>query len=128
MDYLVDTHILLWSAIRSPRLSAKAESHLESPRNTLWFSVLSLWEVARKRSKLRGDFVFEVNPLRTGLLANGYAELNIDARHIAAVVDLPPHHTDPFDRLLVAQAKAEGMVLLTSDTTLAAYGDCVRVV
>jgi PIN domain nuclease of toxin-antitoxin system len=128
MDFLVDTHILLWSAIQSPRLSAEAEMHLESPQNTLWFSVLSLWEVAFKRSKLRDDFVFEVNPLRTGLLTNGYFELNIDARHIAAVVDLPAYHTDPFDRLLVAQAKAEGMILLTSDSQLAQYGDMVRTV
>jgi PIN domain nuclease of toxin-antitoxin system len=128
MDILVDTHILLWSAIQSPRLSAQAEMHLRSMQNTIWFSVLSLWEVALKRSKLRSDFTFEVKPLRTGLLTNGYLELNIDAHHIATVVDMPPYHTDPFDRLLVAQAKAEGMILLTSDKTLAAYGDCVRVV
>ena len=96
--------------------------------NSLWVSVASFWEVAIKRSKLGSEFRFEVGALRAGLFSNGYGELSIEARHVLLVQDLARYHTDPFDRLLVAQATAEGMILLTADRTLKSYGASVRVV
>lgn len=128
MNFLLDTHILLWSAVESPKLSQDAIAILNSPDHELWFSVLSLWEVALKRSRTRKDFGLDVVPLRTGLLSNGYQELPIEAHHVAAVIELPMIHTDPFDRLLIAQAKAEGMVLLTADRDLSRYDGPIRLV
>jgi PIN domain nuclease of toxin-antitoxin system len=128
MNYLLDTHLLIWAASDSEKLSVAAAKIISDLDNALWVSVASFWEVASKRSKLRSEFPFEVGPLRAMALANGFEELAIEFKHVLVVQELPRHHTDPFDRMLVAQAKAEGMVLLTSDSALAAYGDCVCVV
>jgi PIN domain nuclease of toxin-antitoxin system len=128
MNYLLDTHILIWAASNNEKLPRIAAKIIEDRENLLWVSVASFWEIAIKRSKLGAAFPVEVGPLRAGLFSNGYEELAIEARHVVLVQDLPRFHTDPFDRLLVVQAKAEGMVLLTSDQALAAYGDFVQVV
>lgn len=128
MNYIVDTHLLVWAAGEPWKLPAHARSILEVSENTLWVSVVSLWEIALKRSLNRPDFRAEVGPFRAGLLANGYTELPINSRHILPLPALPFHHTDPFDRLLVAQAVAEGMTLLTADRTLARYGAMVLAV
>ena len=128
MNYLLDTHLLLWSAVNSEKLPPAAAKIIADRENALWVSVASLWEVAIKRSKTKSDFRFEVGPLRAGLMASGYEELAIEARHVLMVQGLPRHHTDPFDRLFVAQAISEGMILLTADKALAAYGASVQVV
>ena len=128
MNYLLDTHLLIWVASNSNKLPKLAAEIIADQDNSLWVSVASFWEVAIKRSKLRAEFPVEVGPLRSGLLSNGYEELAIEARHVMVVQDLPRFHTDPFDRLFVAQAIAEGMTLLTADRALAAYGASVRVV
>jgi len=128
VNYLVDTHLLLWSAIGSEKLSKVAVKILSDHENTLWVSVASLWEVVLKRAKLGPEFRFDASALRAGLIASGYEELPIESRHVLMVRELPRHHTDPFDRLFVAQAISEGMTLLTADRALAAYGPSVRVV
>ncbi len=128
MNYLLDTHLLIWASTDNDKLPRTAAEIIDNQENSLWVSVASFWEVAIKRSKLRSEFPFQVGPLRAGLSANGYEELAIEARHILIVQDLLRFHTDPFDRLLVAQAMAEGMVLLTADRALAGYGASVRVV
>ncbi len=81
----------------------------------------SLWEVAIKCALNRPDFRAEPGPLRAGLLANGYNELAVEGRHLLSLTTLPLLHTDPFDRVLLAQAMTEGMILLTSDRALAQY-------
>ena len=128
MNLLLDTHLLIWAATRSRRLSTEAISVISEPGNTLYFSVASLWETAIKSALRRQDFAIDVATLRAGLLANGYIELPIEGRHILTLRDLVAIHRDPFDRLLVAQAKSEGLLLLTVDRQLAAYGDSVRIV
>jgi PIN domain nuclease of toxin-antitoxin system len=128
MNYLLDTHLLIWAATDSDKLPKIATKIISDPENSLWVSVASLWEVAIKRSKLRAEFPFEVGPLRAGLFSSGYEELAIEARHVLIVQDLPRFHADPFDRLFVAQAMSEGMILLTADRALAEYGASVRVV
>jgi PIN domain nuclease of toxin-antitoxin system len=92
----------------------------------IWFSVVSLWEMAIKASLGREDF--QVNPpaLRLGLLDQGFLELPIQVDHVLAVQHLPWVHRDPFDRLLVAQAAQERLSLITADRTLLGYGDGVR--
>lgn len=128
MNLLLDTHLLLWAAARPDLLSSRALALIEDPGNVLVFSVASLWEVAIKRALDRPDFRTEAGVLRAGLLANGYAELPVEGRHILSLATLPPLHADPFDRILVAQAMAEGLVLLTADKRVGAYGGPVRVV
>ena len=128
MTLLVDTHLLLWAAGEPQRLSKKARRLLEDPGSQLWFSAASLWEVAIKHGLGREDFRVEPRRLRRGLLANGWRELTISSEHAVATLDLPPIHKDPFDRLLVAQARYEPMILLTDDDVLGGYGDFVEVV
>jgi PIN domain nuclease of toxin-antitoxin system len=123
---LLDTHLLLWAAGDPDRLSGEARALIGSAQNELLFSVASIWEIAIKRGLDRDDFQVEPRALRQGLLNNGYGELAITGEHAVALDILPHIHKDPFDRLLVAQALVEGIVLLTSDQKLFAYGGPVR--
>ena len=126
MKLLLDTQLLLWAAGQPERLSAQARKLLEDPRNELLFSAASLWEVAIKSTLGREDFQVEPRLLRRGLLDNGYVELPVTSEHAVGIDTLPPHHKDPFDRLLLAQALVEGVVLLTADAQLARYSGPVR--
>lgn len=121
MKLLLDTHLLLWAAGHPGHLSATARRLLEDPTNEPVFSAASLWEVAIKRSLGREDFQVDPRLLRRGLLDNGYTELPVSSEHAVAVDGLPAHHKNPFDRLLVAQAQVEGIILLTADPLVAQY-------
>ena len=123
---MLDTHLLLWAAGRSRRLSAAARRLIAELDHELHFSVVSLWEIAIKHSLGREDFRVDGRLLRRGLLDNGYHELPILAEHVLATETLPPLHRDPFDRLLLAQAVTEGITLLTSDAVVAGYPAPVR--
>jgi PIN domain nuclease of toxin-antitoxin system len=118
--FLLDTQILLWAANGDP-MSALASAIIADPANRLTFSAVSIWEVAIKSGLGRPDFEANPSALRRGLLDNGYQELSITSAHAAAVIHLPPIHKDPFDRLLLAQAQVEGLILLTADAVLAGY-------
>lgn len=126
MNLLLDTHILLWAA--AGNLPAEAEEMIADATNTLYFSPVSIWEVCIKRSLGRNDFKVDPDALRRGLLDNQYQELPITSLHALAVNDLPMLHKDPFDRMLLAQAKSEGIFLLTSDETLKEYAGPVAFV
>lgn len=128
MKLLLDTHLLLWAAQDSDRLSAKARGLMSSPENELLFSVISLWEIVIKRGLGREDFKVDPHLLRRGLLDNGYREMPIMSTHVLGVDTLPTIHKDPFDRLLVAQATVEGVTLLTMDTILGKYAGPVQLV
>lgn len=128
MKLLLDTHLLLWAAASAARLPEVARAMIEDDANTPMFSVASIWEVAIKRGLDRPDFRVDVRLLRRGLLDNGYDELPILGPHAAAVAGLPPIHKDPFDRLLIAQALAEGILLLTVDPVVGRYPAPVRLV
>ena len=121
MRLLIDTHLLLWTAGQSARLSPHARSLIGDPANELLFSAASLWEIVIKAGLGRGDFRVDANQLRRGLLNNGYRELAITGEHAVAVMSLPMIHRDPFDRLLLAQSMVENITLLTSDTVMAQY-------
>jgi PIN domain nuclease of toxin-antitoxin system len=123
---LLDTQLLLWAAGQPERLTARARKLLDDPRHELLFSAASLWEVAIKSALGREDFQVEPRLLRRGLLDNGYVELPVTSEHAVAIDTLPPHHKDPFDRLLLAQALIEGVVLVTADAQLARYRGPVR--
>lgn len=126
MKLLLDTHLLLWAAGESNRLSAEARRLIDSPENELFFSVASLWEIAIKQGLGRDDFQVDARLLRRGLFDNGYSELLISSEHAVAINELPLIHKDPFDRMLVAQTMVEGIILLTSDAFVAQYPGSIR--
>ena len=128
MRLLVDTHLLLWAAGQPHRLSSDARARLEDPENQLLFSAASLWEIAIKSALGRADFRADPRLVRRGLLDNGWEELPVSGAHAVAVISLPPLHRDPFDRMLLAQAQCEGVLLLTADAAVAQYPGPVQLV
>ncbi|MGB1196816.1 MAG: type II toxin-antitoxin system VapC family toxin [Synechococcus sp.] len=126
MQLLLDTHLLLWAVVEPERLDVALVGMLEDPLNTPVFSVVSLWELVIKRGLDRTDFQLEPSLLRQALLEAGWRELPVQAHHVLAVGQLPPLHRDPFDRLLLAQAQADGLLLITADQQLAQYPGPVR--
>jgi len=118
MVYLLDTHTLLWWFSDPNTLSDKARSIIENPKNVIFISSVVTWEIVIKKSldklKIPNKF-FE-------LIKEGqFQELPIMIEHTQALASLPPHHNDPFDRLLVAQAKSENGTILTRDRTIMKY-------
>ena len=125
MRLLLDTHILLWAAGQPEKLPETARRLLDDLENVPVFSAASLWEIAIKQGIGRADFQVDARLLRRGLLDNGYDELAVTSAHAVALDALPPLHKDPFDRMLIAQARVEGITLLTSDSLLAKYPGAV---
>jgi PIN domain nuclease of toxin-antitoxin system len=123
---LLDTHVLLWAAAQPERLPPAARDLLLDRQNELLFSAASIWEVSIKRGLGRDDFCVDGRLLRRGLLDNGYGELAITAAHALAIEALPALHKDPFDRMLVAQATVEGVLLITGDPAVAQYPGPIR--
>lgn len=125
---LLDTQLLVWGAVAPDRLSAETRALLSDTSHQQAFSVVSVWEVAIKMMLGRADFRLDPRRLRRSLLDGGCREMALTGDHAVAIVQLPPLHQDPFDRLMIAQARCEGAVLLTADTALVRYGDPVRLV
>ena len=125
MRLLLDTHVALRAITDHPGMSAKARELILAPDSTIWVSAVTVCEISIKSSLGRGRGGMPVS----GKLAlehfrqAGYRLLAVEPEHAAAVEELPGHHQDPFDRLLVAQALSEGMRLLTHDSMVARYGD-----
>jgi PIN domain nuclease of toxin-antitoxin system len=125
---LLDTHLLLWAAASSGRLSSEARSLIEDPANDVHYSAASVWEIAIKSTLRRRDFRVDLQLLRSTFPVMGLTELPVTTAHALEVTQLPTIHRDPFDRLLIAQSIAEPMVLLTNDAALGRYGAAVRAV
>ena len=125
MNLLLDTHIALWAITDSPRLNAQAREWIESPRATVWVSAATVWEIAIKHGLGRGDMPVSGQEALDYFRQSGYRLLAVQPEHAAAVETLPAHHTDPFDRILIAQALTEPMRLLTHDSTVARYLDTI---
>lgn len=125
MNLLLDTHVALWAITDSPKLSKKARELIESPKSSVWISAATVWEIAIKHGLGRGDMpVSSLDALRY-FRESGYRFLPVEPEHAAAVEDLPAHHGDPFDRILVAQAIVEPMRLITHDPVVARYSDVI---
>jgi len=121
MRLLLDTHSFLWFIDDNPRLSSNAKSLLESD-NDLLLSTTSLWEIAIKLSIGKLAFPQPFEPfVRQQLSSNAIDILEIETVHLGIVSTLPFHHRDPFDRLLVAQAMAEQLPIVSTDVHLDAY-------
>lgn len=125
MRLLLDTQIVLWALTGSRRLGAIARDLIADPANEVHVSSATLWEIAIKHSLGRGDMPVSGTRAAELCALAGYRELPIAWRHAALVETLPPLHADPFDRILVAQASAEPMRLLSRDATVASYGAMV---
>jgi len=127
MSLLLDTQIALWWQTGARRLSRHARAALESERGDLWVSRASLWEVAIKVSA--GKLPIDVSVFAAQVEEFGFRWLDIRNPHLLEVAGMPlKGHRDPFDRLLVAQARVESLTLVTADRKLGRYGDFVRVV
>ena len=112
MNLLLDTHVLLWWLEDNPVLSEKARGAIARGRNVVFVSAATAWEIAIKKrlGKLQAP-----DNLEEVIAANRFEPLPISIAHALAVAELPQHHRDPFDRMLVAQAKAENLTLVTRD-------------
>jgi len=118
VQLLLDTHVLLWSLAGDERLGERAVDLIEDGRNVVYVSAASIWEISIKRSlgKLRvpGDVLAEVD-------AASFIRLPISFEHADAVAALPDLHADPFDRMLIAQARTDRLTLMTHDALMRRY-------
>ncbi|RKT46838.1 type II toxin-antitoxin system VapC family toxin [Thiocapsa rosea] len=125
MNLLLDTHVALWAIVDSPRLSTMARDLILNPRARVWISVASIWEIAIQYRLGRGNMPISGSDAIGFFRTAGYQFLPVEPEHAAATETLPPHHQDPFDRILAAQAQVEPMRLLTHDPLLVPYGDFI---
>lgn len=128
MRLLLDTHVAIWAIAKRLRLPPAIQDMIAEPANDVIVSAVTIWEIAIKHALSRGrPDGMPISSLEalTYFRDAGYHSLSISAEHCAAVEQLPPLHTDPFDRLLVAQSLSEPARLITHDPSLAAYSDTV---
>lgn len=125
MRLLLDTHVFIWCVSGSPRLDRSSRQYLLQAEE-VHVSAASIWEIAIKSrlKKIEGD----PREFADAIRASGFTELPVTAAHAVAVADLPLHHTDPFDRLLLAQAFCEPLQFVTADRVLTAYGGGIRMI
>lgn len=128
MRLLLDTHVLLWAIGKPGRLTPDAPAMLSDRSNQIHFGTASIWGIAIKQSRDRRDLDFRADDIALAALATGFVERPIGWRSAAFVASLPWHHADPFDRLLVAQAIADNLVLLTADQRVGLYSDTIRLI
>jgi PIN domain nuclease of toxin-antitoxin system len=121
MNLIVDTHILLWWFSRSGQLSDLARNSLKDPQNRVYVSAAVAWELAIKVNLRKLDAKL-VDDLRTFVYEEGFFRLAISTDHALRAGLLPLHHTDPFDRMLVAQAQALNCPIVSADARLDSYG------
>ena len=126
MRLLLDTHVLLWWLADDRRLVRRTRQIIADPNNAIFVSAASIWEIAIKAGL--GRLKVDVDVLASGLEANGLMSLPIAAAHAAAVFHLPLLHRDPFDRMLISQARTEKLQLVTRDPQFAEYDvECIAV-
>ncbi len=123
MRLLLDTHVVLWALSAPSKLPTAFRRELDACQ--VYVSAASIWEVAIKAGL--GKIAADPHEVLDAVEPSGFELLSVTGAHAARVATLPPLHRDPFDRLLVAQALLEPLVLVTSDETLRAYGEFVRV-
>jgi PIN domain nuclease of toxin-antitoxin system len=117
---LLDTHALLWALSAPQQLPVSLRRAVQAAENDVYASIASAWEIAIKAAL--GKLEFDVRSLERTLAATGIQTLDVNLQHIVRVAELPRHHGDPFDRMLVAQALCESMTLVSRDRALRRYG------
>ena len=123
MRLLLDTHTLLWFTLGDSQLSRTVRNLIDDPSNAKFVSPATFWEIAIKVSigKLALFQTYE-EFIDRGIYQNGFQILPVEPRHTAALIAMPFHHKDPFDRLLIAQALVEGMPIVSVDGAFDPYG------
>jgi PIN domain nuclease of toxin-antitoxin system len=119
MSHLIDTHILLWWMADAPDLSDAGQRLMADPANISFVSSASIWEIQIKHQVGKLTLPHYFMPVLAG---QAFEELAVTHSHAIEVGRLPMHHRDPFDRMLIAQAKIEGLILITHDRTFERYG------
>ncbi len=119
MKFLLDTHVLLWSLLDDSRLGQSCSEIITNRENLIYLSAASLWEISIKEKS--GKIRIEGN-LEESIKQMGLQELPVNWSHARKVLELPPIHKDPFDRILIAQSRVEGLEFLTFDKNLRNYG------
>lgn len=119
MRFLLDTNAFLWWRSGSDRLSTRVSDRIGDPDNDIVVSIASLWEIAIKRGLGKLRFLEDFEEVMTD---EGFALLNVTYAHLRMLGDLPQHHRDPFDRLLISQSLAERIPIVTDDRAFTAYG------
>ncbi|AIE76136.1 type II toxin-antitoxin system VapC family toxin [Synechocystis sp. PCC 6714] len=118
MKFLLDTHILLWWLGNDNRLTSNERAVITNPEHLIFVSAASIWEMSIKKSL--GKLSTPDNLLIV-LKENNFQVLGIAAEHGLAIADLPKHHKDPFDRMLIVQAQTEGLILISQDSKFSQY-------
>jgi len=121
MKYLLDTHVVLWLALNSHMLSEKAKTVLLDRNTEKYVSIISDWEIAIKLGTNKLSIVGGLPEFHKMVDDNGFSVLPISRNYLAQLADLPNHHKDPFDRLLVGTALAEGLTIITIDENINKY-------
>lgn len=131
MNILLDTHELIWALNDDPQLSKQAQDYILDPDNDIYYSTVSIWEVAIKHAIHPDNITFAGDELAKYCAEAGFFNLPVYDKHVFAMETLKrpddaPKHNDPFDRLLIGQAKAENMTFLTHDSLIPYYNEkCV---
>ena len=128
MNLLLDTHIAIWALNDDPMLSEKARELILDEDNTIYYSTVSVWEVMLKHSRRPENIPFDEKDFADGCREAGFVPLSLADKHILAVRTLTrpadiKEHNDPFDRLLLAQAKVENLSFLTHDDLISGYAE-----
>ena len=126
MKVLLDTHILLWWLSDNDQLSLKARELISNPENDVFVSHVSLWEIQIK--VMTGKLQVDLSRLITQLPKNNFIQLSSRADHVLQLAKLPPYHQDPFDRMLIAQALSEPLILVTHDKFVSMYSESIILV
>jgi PIN domain nuclease of toxin-antitoxin system len=122
MNALLDTHAFLWWVVDDPQLSDTAREIIADPSNTIYFSVVSAWEIIIKTGT--GKLYLPEAPetyIPSRIASNHFMSLPVQMQHVLQIAALPDHHRDPFDRILIAQSQVENIPLLTVDNAIRRY-------
>jgi PIN domain nuclease of toxin-antitoxin system len=121
--FLLDTHVLLWWLDDSPELGPRCKELIADQRNQVYVSAATTWEISIKKALGKLEVPNDIDSI---VEDEGFSKLPISLYHGQLAGSLPMHHRDPFDRMLIAQAQAEGLILMTSDNNIGLYNLCLR--
>lgn len=123
MKYLIDTHVLIWLFNGDNVISSKVLEIIKNPKSNLYISIISFWEISIKISLGKLNISYSTKELIKETIDSGIKILNLKEEHILEVENLPFHHRDPFDRLIISQSKIENMLLISKDDIFDKYID-----
>jgi PIN domain nuclease of toxin-antitoxin system len=126
MNYLLDTHVLLWAINEPAKLSVSIKEKIQDTKNGCYVSIVSLWEIAIKISIKKLSVEMELIDLFEIIGKSQFEILNLNQSDILQVAKLPFHHNDPFDRVLISQAQANNLTVLTRDKAFSSYSVAVE--